>query len=140
MAPKWPELDQNLKIFSPPPPPQTAPPDPQLFSTFTRRAPHIKNGPGPQNLKTAYNSQIIPQSLNPILRLFLACLCVCVCEIATHNLVLWPRKSVTFLLGYCIVFLVVKILRKVCLQIFKLKNDCMYEPTCCAVEMRFILF
>ena len=53
MVPKWPELDQNLKVFSAPPPPQTAPPDPQLFSTFTRSAPHIKNGPGPQNLKTA---------------------------------------------------------------------------------------
>ena len=55
-GPKMARIGSKSKSFQRPPPPphtQTAPPDPQLFSTFTRRAPHIKNGPGPQNLKTA---------------------------------------------------------------------------------------
>ena len=44
---------KNFQRPHSPLPDSTTPPDSQLFSTFTRRAPHIKNGPGPQNLKTA---------------------------------------------------------------------------------------
>ena len=49
-GPKMAWIGSKSKHFQRPPP---QPPDPQLFSTFTRMAPHIKNGPGPQNLKTA---------------------------------------------------------------------------------------
>ena len=55
-------IGSKSKHFHPPPPPplQRAHPRPQLFSTFTRRAPHIKNGPGPQNLKTATDQGCTP--------------------------------------------------------------------------------
>ena len=51
MAPKWPELDQNLKLFSAPPPPDSAPRPPAVLDVHTQgpaykkwsRAPKFEN-------------------------------------------------------------------------------------------------